>query len=384
MIYLDNAATSYPKPDEVSDSVYSYMRHKGGNPGRSGHRLSIEAGEIVFQARQLLADFFGIKNPMRVIFTFNATDALNIAIQGLLRSGGHVITTSMEHNSVIRPLSALEQSGLIELSIIQADKYGFVKGADIASFITKNTKLVIINHGSNAFGIVQPIAEIGLLCKEKNIPLLLDAAQTAGTIPIDMANDNISLLACAGHKALLGPPGTGALIIADSFDHKKITPFRYGGTGSLSDKLDQPDFLPDIFESGTLNTAGIAGLAAGIEFLNGYKGGLETVKAHKMSLAQKFMDAAQERIRGFTSYIPAKLNETGTVSFNIEGKSPSDVSLLLSENYDIMSRAGLHCAPLAHQTMKTFPQGTVRFGFGLFNTTSEIEQTVQALAEIAG
>ena len=383
MIYFDNAATSFPKPDEVNRSIYAYMNKIGGNPGRSGHRLSIEAGETVFQARQVVSEFFGLKNPMRVIFTFNATDALNLAIQGILRQGDHAICTSMEHNSVARPLFALQQSGMIELSIAHANKLGIVEYTHIERLVKKNTKLVVVNHGSNAFGTVQPIASIGLLCKEKQIPLLVDAAQTAGTIPINIEQDNISLLACTGHKGLLGPTGTGALVISESFDHMKIKPLRYGGTGSLSDKTEQPFFLPDIFESGTLNPAGLSGLIAGIEFLNNYEGGLTAIKAHKQNLVRQLVESASERVNGFSNYIPIPHCETGTISFNINGMSSSSISEVLSDKYDIMSRAGLHCAPLAHQTMNTFPEGTIRFSFSIFNSKDEVDKSVDALAKIA-
>jgi len=378
-IYFDNAATSFPKPEAVTTAVTNYMTVAGGNPGRSGHRLSIEAGEIVFSARQAMADLFGVANPMRVICAFNATDAINQAIQGVLRQGDHVVTTSMEHNSTARPLKELEKSGLISLSVVRCGTGGHMDIHDMTDAITAKTRMVVVNHGSNAFGTVQPIGEMGRICREREIVFLVDAAQTAGIVPINMKDDGIDLLAVAGHKGLYGPTGTGALIIADDFDHTVIKPLRYGGTGSFSDRIEQPGFLPDCFESGTLNTAGLAGLAAGLDFLAGYKGGLRGIMEHKKKLVHHFLERAAKNVAGFTGYVSPDDIITGVVSFNLQGRSSSEVAQFLSDDYNIMCRAGLHCAPLAHETMGTFPAGTVRFGFGLFNTTDEIDTAIEAL-----
>lgn len=358
------------------------MMCMGGNPGRSGHRLSVEAGEAVYEAREKLALLFGIRNPMRVIMCCNATDALNLAIQGLLSGGGHAVMTSMEHNSVARPLKELEKINRISLTVASASSQGAVKADDIAASLARDTKLVVINHASNAFGTVQPVAEIGTLCKKAHVPLLVDASQTAGVIPIDMKRDSIDLLAFTGHKALCGPTGTGGLVIADEFDYARIRPLKFGGTGSFSDKTFQPNFLPDMFESGTLNTAGIAGLVEGLAFLEEC-GGPQAVYAHKKKLVKLFYEKSLERIKKIRFYAEPAMCETGTVSFNVEGMAPSHVAQKLSEEYGIMARAGLHCAPLAHQTMGTFPEGTVRFSFGIFTTEQEIEKAVHALAAIA-
>ncbi|MCX7679887.1 MAG: aminotransferase class V-fold PLP-dependent enzyme [Spirochaetes bacterium] len=382
LIYFDNAATSFPKPPTVMEEMMKFMKSIGGNPSRSAHSMSVEASNIVFEARTKLAELFGVKNPMRVIMCFNATDALNLAIQGLLTEGDHAIMTSMEHNSVARPLKELEKRNKIKITVVKASNKGIVASEDIARAIIDTTKLVVVNHGSNVFGVVQQIEEIGKVCRTANVPLLVDASQTAGVIPIDVGSDNIDLLAFTGHKALGGPPGTGGLIISDNFDHSTLRPLRFGGTGSYSDKTYQPTFIPDMFESGTLNTVGIAGLLGGIDFLEKY-GGIQKVYAHKKKLTKYFYNAARDNIRKIKFYIEPEICETGVVSFNIEGMEPSLVAQKLSDEYGIMARAGLHCAPMAHQTMGTFPRGTLRFSFGIFNTEKEIDRAVDALATIS-
>lgn len=383
VIYFDNAATSFPKPESVVEEVVRFMTCVGGNPGRSGHRLSVEAGELVYDAREKLATLFGIKNPMRVILQFNATDALNLAIQGILAGGGHAVTTSMEHNSVARPLKELEKRNLISLTVVQASTSGIINPADVASAIKPETKLVIVNHGSNALGVVQPVAEIGDVCRKAGAAFLVDASQTAGVIDINMVRDQIDLCAFTGHKALLGPTGIGGLVMSEHFDYSRIRPLRYGGTGSVSDKTEQPDFLPDMFESGTLNIAGIAGLCEGLDYLE-QSGGVQSAYAHKKKLVAVFYEDALAKVRNIKFFVEPQMCETGTISFNILNLEPSYVAQRLSDEYGIMARAGLHCAPLAHQTMGTFPEGTVRFSFGMFNTEEEIQFAVNALAAIAG
>ncbi len=380
-IYFDNAATSFPKPEKVVEGVADFLHRAAGNPGRSAHRLSVEAGEVVFEAREKLAALFGIKNPMRVIMCHNATEALNLAILGLLAGGGHAITTSMEHNSVSRPLKELERRNHISLTIVPASPEGAVKPDDIAAAFQRETKLVVINHASNVFGVTQPVAEIGALCRNARLPLLVDASQSAGVVQIDMKRDAIDLLAFTGHKALYGPTGTGGLVISDDFDYTRIRPLKFGGTGSFSDKTYQPNFLPDMFESGTLNAAGIAGLVEGMKFLE-KRGGVCSARDHKKILVSLFYEEALEKINNIKFYVKPDMCETGTVSFNIEGMTPSFVAQKLLDEYGIMTRAGLHCAPLAHQTMGTFPDGTVRFSFGVFNTEEEVRYAVRALAEM--
>ncbi len=381
LLYFDNAATTFPKPREVVDAVVDYMTRVGGNPGRSGHQLSIDAGEIVFSAREAVAELFGVTNPMRVIFCSNATDALNLAIQGMLHGGGHAVTTAMEHNSTIRPLKELEKRGSIELTVVPSPG-GIVDPADFERALRPDTKLAVVNHGSNAFGVIQPLREIGEACRGKNVTLLADCAQTAGLVSIDMRNETVDMVAFAGHKGLYGPTGTGGLILSEGFDHGRLRPLKFGGTGSSSDSVYQPDFLPDVYESGTLNAAGLGGLCAGINYILSLQGGVEGILLRKKELASYFLARAADRVRGFVSPVSADRVSTGVVSFNIEDMEPSDVAYHLSDRYGIMSRSGLHCAPLAHRTMGSFPRGTVRFSFGIFNTKEEIDRAVRALEEI--
>lgn len=381
LIYFDNAATTFPKPREVVDAVVDYMTRVGGNPGRSGHQLSIDAGEVVFSAREAVARLFGVTNPMRVIFCSNATEALNLAIQGMLHGGGHAVTTAMEHNSTIRPLREFEKEGVIEVTVVPCPG-GTVDPVDFERALRPDTKLAVVNHGSNAFGVIQPLREIGEACRRKNVTLLADCAQTAGLVPIDLRNEPVDMIAFAGHKGLYGPTGTGGLLLSEGFDHGRLRPLKFGGTGSSSDSVYQPDFLPDEYESGTLNAAGLGGLCAGINFILSLQGGMGALQLLKNELARYFLARAGERVRGFVSPIPAERIGTGVVSFNIEDMEPSDVAYHLSDRYNIMSRSGLHCAPLAHQTMESFPRGTVRFSFGVFNTKEEIDSAVRALEEI--
>lgn len=381
IIYFDNAATSFPKPPQVADAVMNYLCNIGANPGRSGHKMAVEAGKIVFNGRRALAGFFGLSNPMHVIFTSCATDALNMAIRGVLRDGDHVITSSMEHNSTIRPLHEMQKRNEIELSIVHADSTGQIDPADIRKAINSKTKAIVINHASNVNGCLQPIREIGAICREHNIIFIVDAAQSAGIIPIDIKADNIDLLAVPGHKSLYGPTGTGALMLNESFDFTTIRPLRCGGTGSLSDSINQPDFLPDMLESGTLNVAGIAGLNAGIAHLVSI--GSEAILAHKRQLQNHFISRAESEIPAFRHVTNTRSIPVGVVSFVLEGKSVSESSQILSSQYNIMCRQGLHCAPLAHQTLQTFPEGTLRFGLSIYNTKEEIDIAIDALKKIA-
>lgn len=383
-LYFDNAATTFPKPEEVVGAVTRFMTGVGGNPGRSGHALAIESGEIVFTAREEIARLFGAESPLRVIFCPNATEALNLAIQGILSGGGHAVTTAMEHNSSIRPLSELERSGAISLTVVSCSKNGLLDMDELARNLRPDTKLVVINHASNVFGTAQPLEDIAEVCSGKGVVLLADCAQSAGIMPLDIEKSGVDILTFSGHKGMYGPTGTGGLILSKRFDHGRMRPLVYGGTGSGSDSVYQPDFLPDRYESGTLNAAGIAGLCAGVRYILSLQNGVAGIHLHKKGLVRRFVSAAEKRVRGFIRYVPADLNETGVVSFNIEGMDPSDVALRLGDNYGILCRAGLHCAPLAHRSLNTFPRGTVRFSFGIFNTTEHIDRAVEALEEISG
>jgi cysteine desulfurase family protein len=379
MIYFDNAATSFPKPKSVVEAMTEFSNKIGANPGRSGHKLSVEAGRVVLNARENVAELFNVKNPMRVVFQSNATEALNLGMRGILNTGDHVITGSMEHNSVMRPLRDLEQEG-IELTVIQCSKEGFLRPQDVSEAIKKNTKMIVLNQASNVVGSLLPTREVGKIARENNILFLIDAAQTAGCFPIDMESDPIDLLAFSGHKSLLGPQGTGGLVIGENVDTKELTHLKSGGTGSRSEFEIQPDFLPDKYESGTLNTVGLAGLAAGVRYV--LEETVEKIRDKEMGFTGRLINGAGE-LPGLTLYggLDEK-KQTSTVSFVLSNVSPSEVGLILDEKYDILCRVGLHCAPSAHKTMGTFPNGTVRFGMGYFNTSAEVDLALEALKDL--
>ena len=380
MIYFDNAATSWPKPAGVTEAMVNFMQNIGANPGRSGHRLSVEAGRIINDARELVAELFNVEDPLRVILGSNATDGLNLGIRGILSPGDHVITSSMEHNSVMRPLRDLETRG-VNVSVVTCGRDGQLDPDELTREIRETTRLIVVNHASNIVGTLLSVSEIGKIAHDHEIPFMIDAAQTGGCFPIDMKRDNIDLIGFTGHKSLLGPQGTGGLVIGDSMDTGTIRPLKAGGTGSKSEYETQPDFLPDKFESGTLNTVGLAGLLAALEFLS--ETGITAIHQREQILTRRMLDGLGG-IPGVTVYGPMdpKL-QTPTISFTLEGLSPSEVGFLLDEDFDIMCRVGLHCAPTAHKTIGTFPTGTVRFGMGYFTTEDEIDQGVEAVRTLA-
>ena len=375
--YFDNAATSWPKPRSVMRAMEAYFRRGGGNPGRSGHIKAVDAGRVVLETREIIAKLFNVRDSSRIVFTKNATEALNIAIHGFVREGDHVVTTSMEHNSVMRPLRFLEERGA-RVNVVQSDPEGRVDADALSRELEKNTRLLIFTHASNVTGTINDIEAVGKLCRERSVPLLVDAAQTAGVIPVDVEKLSCDFLAFSGHKGLLGPQGTGGLFIREGISLDSVM---QGGTGSLSDREVQPDFLPDRYESGTLNVIGIAGLAAGVRFL--LQRGVQSVQKHDRELLALFFNAigSDERIR---TYGKGKGSEqTGVLSLNIAGLSPSKVGDLLDRRYGIMTRIGLHCAPGAHRSIGTFPDGTVRFSWGLFTRKREVLYAARALREIA-
>ncbi len=381
MIYFDNAATSWPKPPGVAEAMVQFMREVGANPGRSGHRLSVEAARVVYAAREAVAALFHAPDPLRVVFGLNATEALNLALRGLLRPGDHVITSSMEHNSVMRPLRALEREG-VELTVVPCSPEGFLDPADVVAAIRPNTVLVALNHASNVVGSLLPVGEVGRIARRCGLLFLVDAAQTGGAYPVDVQAECIDLLAFTGHKSLYGPTGTGGLIVGERVDVARMTPLKRGGTGSRSEHEEQPDFLPDAYESGTANAVGLAGLEAGVRWV--LEQGVEAIRAHEAALTQRLIDGLRA-IPGVTVYggLDAA-RQTPTVSFNIAGKEPSEVGQRLDEEYDVMCRVGLHCAPAAHRTLGTYPDGTVRFGLGAFNTAEEIDIALAAVSKLAG
>ncbi|WMJ77975.1 MULTISPECIES: aminotransferase class V-fold PLP-dependent enzyme [unclassified Sedimentibacter] len=377
MIYFDNAATTYPKPRTVYQSVMAAMTEYGANPGRGSHAMAIEGARVIYETRELLAQLFNLDDPMRVIFTFNATDALNQAIKGVLNPGDHVVTTTMEHNSVLRPIKEIEKQG-VENTIIQCASDGRVNVKDIEAAVKENTKLVVTTHVSNLTGTIMPIEEIGQMCKRKNLLYLVDGSQSAGVLDIDMKKYNIDLLAVPGHKGLLGPQGTGALLInCDSV----IRQLKEGGTGSESSSMIQPDFYPDKLESGTHNLPGIAGLNAGIKYI--LNKGTKSIYSHEKKLIDLFINEIKKNPK-IKIYGPEDIDyRCGVVPINIEGIDSSDVAYRLDTEYGIAVRPGLHCAPLAHKTIGTDKIGAVRFGVGPFNKKSEILAAAKALNEIS-
>ena len=376
MIYLDNAATSRPKPPEVIQAMTDFLNDVCASSGRSGHRLAIEASRTVYETRDSIAEFFNIANPLQVVFTMNATESLNLAMRGSLKAGDHVITSSMEHNSVMRPLRAMESHG-VEVSVIQCSAQGFLDPDDVRKAIKPNTKMMVLNHGSNVTGSLAPAEEVGRIAKDNGLLFLLDTAQTAGAYPIDVEKMHVDLLAFTGHKSLCGPQGTGGLYIREGV---KLDALKWGGTGSRSEEEYQPDFLPDKHESGTLNVVGLAGLGAGVRFVMGE--GIEAIRKSERDLTHRLISGLLE-IPGVTVYGGLDADrQVGVVSFNINGLSQSEIGLRLDEDYKIMCRVGLHCAPIAHKTIGTFPNGTVRFGLGTFTTENEIDTAIQAVREM--
>jgi len=377
LIYLDNAATSFPKPDIVYEKMMEAMKEYGANPGRSGHKLALKAGRAIYETRELLASLFNIENPMRIIFTSNGTDGLNIAIKGLLKKGDHVITTSMEHNSVLRPLKALESLG-VETTIIQCDETGSIDVKEIERNIKDNTKLIVTTHASNVTGTIFPIKTIGSIARQHGIIYMVDAAQTAGVYDIDVRDMNIDILAFPGHKSLLGPQGTGGVYIREGLN---VTQMKEGGTGSSSDSLIQPDIYPDKFESGTLNMPGIVGLGAGVKYI--LDKGMDNIREHEKNLAKLLIDGLKE-IECVKIYGPCDLDKQAPViSINIGEEDSSEVSYVLDQVFDIAVRPGLHCAPLAHKTINCYEQGSIRFSVGPFNTVGDIEAAIEAVRTIA-
>lgn len=378
MIYLDHAATSFPKPPAVLEKVMSVMTEYGANPGRSGHKLAMRTNREIFDTREKIANLFHIENPLDIAFTFNCTMALNMAIHGMVGAGDHVVTTSMEHNSVLRPLNALRAKGA-EITIVKAGPDGIVSPKEIEAEIRPNTKLLVSTHISNLTGSIQPIAEFGRIAKERNITFLVDAAQSAGVYDIDVRAMGIDLLAFPGHKSLLGPQGTGGLYVNEELD---LTTIMEGGTGSFSNSVDQPILMPDKLESGTLNAPGLIALGAGIDFI--LSEGMAKIRAHEEDLAFRFMAGLSE-ISGVAVYGPkVRGKHAPVVMMNLRDMDSSELALRLNDDFDIAVRPGLHCAPLAHETMGTFRQGAVRFSFGYTNTEDDVNRALEAIRTIAG
>lgn len=382
LIYLDNAATSWPKPDSVYKFMIDFYRGCGVNPGRSGFDKAIEAGNLVEELRMRLTRFFGgdETNPERLCFAYNATDALNLIIHGLLSAGDHVVTTNLEHNSVIRPINHLARDKNIEATFVPFNESGFVNPDDIKTAIKSNTRLVIVNHGSNVLGTVQPVAEIGRICQEKNVLFAIDTAQTAGMVPINMKEMNVDVLAFTGHKSLMGSTGIGGLCVRK---HVEIAHTRAGGTGVRSAFPFHLDEYPFRMEYGTPNVVGIASLWAGQEWIN-EQGGVEKIHEREMKLAQRLLDGFKQ-IDGVITYCCENLQDhVSTITINIDGMEAGDVGVYLDVDHDIATRTGLHCAPLVHKQLDIVKvHGGVRFAIGPFNTEEHIDKAIKAVTDIA-
>ena len=399
MIYLDNAATSFPKAPGVAEATATFIREAAANPGRAGHRMATAAEHRLDELRLKLARLFNAPEPQRIVFTLNGTDALNIAIKGVVGSGDadaktrpHVVTTVLEHNSVSRPLQALADAGRIDLTRVTCDVQGRVDAADIRAALTPRTRLVVLTHASNVTGTIQDAAAIGAIVREAGALFLLDAAQTAGVVPIDVRTMQVDLLALPGHKSLLGPTGTGVLyvgprcglpvdLVDDSDEAPPVwSPFREGGTGGDSATPTQPTLMPYFLEGGTPNTVGLAGLAAGLDYVLSHP--MADTLAHEQQLCGQLLETLQQlpgcRVLGS----PDPASRVGTVSFTVEGLDASDLGSILDDSFDIAVRPGLHCSPYAHRRFDTFPDGGVRVSPGPFSTADDIAQLTDALQQV--
>lgn len=381
LIYLDNGATSFPKPEEVYRFMDSFYRRYGVNPGRSGYDLCIESGDLVEETRRLLAGFFGGKDPNRLVFGYNATDALNLAIFGLLSPGDHAVTTHAEHNSSLRPLWHLEQQG-VAVDWVDFDRHGYIDPDEVIARLRPNTRAVVINHGSNVIGTVQPVAPIGAACRARGIPLVLDVSQTAGMIPLDMEELGAGVICFTGHKSLQGPMGIGGMVVHESVELRQT---RAGGTGVRSAQRHHLEEYPYRMEYGTPNLPGIAGLNAGVKWV--LARGVAAIHRHEMALWRQLRDGLRA-IEGVTLYCAddiADRERISVLSFNVAGLDAGDVGTMLDVDHGIACRTGLHCAPMVHEHLGTDKiHGSVRFGVGPLNTVEQIEVAVRAVGEIAG
>lgn len=377
-IYFDNSSTSFPKAPNVGRAMGEFIENGAFNINRGSYEGAYEAGSAVLDTREMLKDLFNCPNSKNVVFTPSVTYSLNFFIKGFLKPGDHVLVTSVEHNAVMRPLVQMAKLG-VEFDAVPCDEEGGVTADDFRAYIKENTKAIITTHASNVCGTIIPIEEIGALCKEKGLVYAVDTAQTAGILNIDMQKANIDFLAFTGHKGLLGPQGIGGFIASDKLEGL-IDPVISGGTGSLSDSEEIPDFLPDRFESGTLNLPGIIGLHQALVYLK--EAGIDNMRKEKMEITKYFLDQVKEiegvKVAGKKT-VEGRL---GVVSIDFEGFDNSIVSFYLSSKYKIMTRVGMHCAPRAHKTLKTFPQGTVRFSFSHFNTKEEVDVCIDSIKTI--
>lgn len=378
-VYLDNSSTTFPKPKQVIDKMYDYMLNIGGNAGRGNYKNTLESNRYLYEAREIICNFFGYDSPSNVIFTNNATTSLNVLIKGILTHGDHVITSSMEHNAVIRPLFACKDALNLEIDVLQADSTGFININDLKNKITCKTKLVVLTQASNVTGSIQDLQSAGEICSNNNVFFIVDSSQGAGVLNLNMKDIKANAIAFTGHKSLFGPQGIGGFIIDDEFNNS-CTSLIQGGTGSLSSSLEQPNFLPDKFESGTHNLPGIIGLSEGIKYIKSI--GLSTIYEHNNYLIKYLLNGLLN-INQIKVYGDLSGNKvTSCVSLNLNSLDASELGYELECN-GIKSRCGLHCAPLAHKTIGTYPSGTVRLSVGYFNTKDEIDYTIKILNQIA-
>ena len=389
-IYLDNGATSFPKPAEVADAVYEYMTKCGTNINRGGYEAAYDLEGTVFETREMLAEMFGGGDCKNVVFTKNVTESLNIILKGFLRPGDHILCSSMEHNAVMRPLVQLEKTGIAFDRIPGTEEGELVLDA-IEDMIRPETKAIVMTHASNICGTINPLAEVGAICKKHGLKFFVDSAQSAGIVPIDMKEMNIDALCFTGHKSLLGPQGIGGFIITEEMI-PLIDPILSGGTGSISHTEEIPDFMPDRFEPGTMNLPGIVGLNAGLNWIKAK--GLDAIADHELALTQRFLDgllpleeAGLVKICGLKKCYEEKDGKrvpvrTGVVSIQTLNVDCADAAFRLDFEYGLETRVGLHCAPNAHKTLGTFPTGTIRFSFGNFNTEEDVDAAIRAITEI--
>lgn len=380
-IYLDNAATTFPKPSDVPAAVFEYMTTVGANINRGTYETAFDLESIVFETRQLLCDMFEAEDCKNVVFTKNITESLNFVLKGFLKPGDHVITSEVEHNAVMRPLVQLEEHG-IEFSRVPCSKDGSLELDKLKDSLKPNTKAVVMLHASNVSGTILPLKEVGAFCKENGLKFFVDCAQTAGVVPVSMKEMNIDALCFTGHKGLLGPQGIGGFILKEDII-SSIDPLISGGTGSISHTEEIPDFMPDRFEAGTMNLPGIVGLHAGLLWIN--KTGIQNIENHELKLTQLLLDELKPLEESGELMIAGKHGlegRTGVISIQTINKDPAEVAFALDNEFGIMTRVGLHCAPHAHMALGTFPIGTIRFAFGYWNTEADVVATSNALKEI--
>lgn len=376
-IYLDNAATTFPKPPDVISSMLEGYKCLGVSPGRGGYDLAVRAEEFLTGVRRQISDFFGSHDPNRVVFSYNATDALNNIIFGLVRDGCHVVSSRLEHNSVLRPLHFLREKRLIILDLVPFDSEGFIDPQDVAKALRPETGLVMLTHASNVLGTIQPIEEIGRICYERNVPLVIDVSQSAGVAPIDMMAWHLDAIAFTGHKSLLGPTGIGGLVLRDGLD---VRATRFGGTGVDSDSLAQTREYPQHLEPGTINMLGVIGLSTGMRYIT--EMGIENIYKHEMDVFRRLRDglASFKRVRLYCAN--SMNNHLPLLTLNIDGINPADLGAILDGDFNIAVRTGLHCAPLVHQDLGTSPNGGVRFSLGPLNTQEDIDAVLEAFRSI--